>query len=57
MIKEKWFTLGRGLAGTYQGLARRVPGFIDPRKRGLLYSVRRWTREEVIPHLSNDDRL
>lgn len=43
MIKEKWFTLGRGLAGTYQGLARRVPGFIDPRKMGLLYSVRRWT--------------
>lgn len=42
MIKEKWFTLDQGLAGTYQGLARRVPGFIDSGKKVLLYSVRRW---------------
>lgn len=38
MIKEKWFTLGRGLAGTYQGLARRVPGLLTP-GRGVSYTA------------------
>lgn len=50
MIKREVVYFGPRIGGNLSGVGAAGPGFIDPRKRGLLYSVRRWTREEVIPH-------